>query len=265
MEPHSTAARAWLAGLEDKPAASLTLLCFGAAGSGGSQFMAWNRQLPPWLRVVAVQLPGRERRHREPPFTRLDALADALAAAIEAARLEPFACFGHSFGALLAYETIRALRRAGGTQACHLCVVGRDAPHLSLAYAKTYHLPDAELVAILRQHGAFDARLLDAMDLLRFFLPLIRADLEMNTEYVHRCEPPLTLPLTALRGTDDPVCDSTRLQRWSELTTGRFDERSCSGDHFFFRARPAELFEILSATLAPYADRSEEPASRPPG
>lgn len=254
MRAHSNKAPAWLSGLGEKSAASVTLLCLGAAGSGGSQFLAWNRQLPPWLRVVAVQLPGRESRYREPPLTDLAALSDALAAAIAAARLERFAFFGHSFGALLAYETTRALRRNGAAQPCHLCVAGRDAPHLPLGYVKTYHLPEAEFIEVLHRHGAFDERILASMDLLRFFLPVIRADLEMNTEYVHRFEPPLHLPITALRGIDDRVCVIERLRRWSELTLCRVDTHECEGDHFFFRARPAQLFTILTTALAPYSD-----------
>lgn len=250
-----TAPSTWLAGLDEKPAASLTLLCFGAAGSGGSQFLAWNRQLPPWLRVVAVQLPGRESRYREPPLTDRIALTDALATAIETARIERFAFFGHSFGALIAYETTRALRRRGAAQPCHLCMAGRDAPHLPHGYVKTYHLPETEFVEVLRRHGAFDERILGSIDLLRFFLPVIRADLEMNTEYVHSLETPLAQPITALRGIGDRVCVSERLQRWSELTTGRVETHECDGDHFFFRTRPAQLFAILTATLAPYSDQ----------
>jgi medium-chain acyl-[acyl-carrier-protein] hydrolase len=252
----------WLAGLVEEPTASLTLLCFGAAGSGGSQFLAWNRQLPSWLRVVAVQLPGRESRYREPLFTDRSALTDGVVAAIEAAQFERFAFFGHSFGALLAYETTRALRRRGGVQPCHLFVAGRDAPHLPHGYTKTYHLPEAEFVEVLRRHGGFDERILGNLDLLRFFLPVIRADLEMNTEYAHQIEPPLDLPMTALRGVDDRVCGTERLRRWSELTTGRFDSHECTGDHFFFRARLAELFAILITVLAPYADLSA-PAFNP--
>lgn len=253
----STRATPWLAGHTDLPPAVLTLVCFGAAGSGGSQFIAWNRQLPPWLRAVAVQLPGREARYREAPVKDWAVLATQVARAIAAQEFGPFAFFGHSFGALLAYETARALRRQGVAQPCHLCVAGRDAPHLPHGYPKTYGLPEPQFIEVLRGYGGFDERILGEPELLRFFLPVLRADLEMNTEYVHLPETPLALPITALRGTDDRVCSSARLAAWRELSTGPFAAGELGGGHFFFRAAVRPLLDRLATALAPHACRLE--------
>jgi medium-chain acyl-[acyl-carrier-protein] hydrolase len=243
----------WLAGTADKPQAALTLVCFGAAGSGGSQFIAWNRQLPPWLRAVAVQLPGREGRHREAPVKDCGLLAAELARAIGAQDFGHFAFFGHSFGALLAYETARALRRQGRAQPCHLCVAGRDAPHLPHGYPKTYALPEPQFIEVLRSYGGFDERILGEPELLRFFLPVLRADLEVNTEYVHLREAPLAMPITAMRGADDRVCTSERLAAWHELSTGPFTAHEHTGGHFFFRSGLRPLLDRLTSTLAPHA------------
>lgn len=252
----------WLAGLSEKPDADMTLVCFGSAGSGGAQFRAWNRHTPAWLRVIGVQLPGREERYREPLIKDHKVLAAELANVIAALPMKKYAFFGHSFGALLAYETARHLHRTRALTPHWLCVAGRDAPHLPHAYPKTYALPEPEFIKVLRSYGGFDERILESRELLKFFLPIIRADLEVNTEYVHRGDERLSIPITSIRGIDDKVCSADGIRRWGELTTGEFQCHEWTGGHFFFRDKLDNLLSILTSSLAARIE-SRESAFQP--
>ncbi|MDK2122753.1 thioesterase II family protein [Parachitinimonas caeni] len=239
----------WLIGLDAKPEARLTLVCFGSSGSGAIQFRAWNRQTPDWLRVAGVQLPGREARFREAPWHDLGALATAIADALGEQLTGPFACYGHSFGALLAFEVCRQLRRTGSALPQLLAVAGRWAPQLPHPYRKTYHLPDAEFIEVLAQYGGTDRRILADAELMRLFLPGIRADLELNTEYVYPPEPPLPLPLIALRGDADPVCSPPELAAWQAQTTAGFSLHTWQGGHFFEKAGQELVLGVVVEAL----------------
>lgn len=96
-------------------ASAIRLLCFPYAGGGTGTFRRWMQDLPEWIGVVPVLPPGREARTWEAPYTRVEPLVGALTAAIteDPALLhdQPYALFGHSLGALVAFETARALRR----------------------------------------------------------------------------------------------------------------------------------------------------------
>lgn len=108
------------------------LFCFPYAGGGASIFRRFPESLPPGVEVCAVQLPGREDRYVEPAFSRLPAAVAALAGALHAHLQPPFAFFGHSMGALLAFELTRLLAVApDAPQPDHLFVSGRRAPHLA--------------------------------------------------------------------------------------------------------------------------------------
>src|SRR5438552_7109196 len=118
----------WLACLKPRPHAAVRLFCFPYAGGGASAFRCWPDALPASIEVCPVQLPGRETRFREPPYTRLAPLAEALGHALRPFLDRPFAFFGHSMGALVAFELTRWLRRAGGPQPAHLFVSACAAP-----------------------------------------------------------------------------------------------------------------------------------------
>lgn len=238
----------WFSGMELKPSAKVSLVCFGSAGSGGTQFRAWNRLTPDWLRVLGAQLPGREVRHRETMLRDLDAMVGQIVSAL---RDVPgrIAFFGHSFGALLAFEATRRLRAEGRELPCWLFVAGRAAPHLPHAYRKTYHLPDGEFIEVLRQYGGTDSRILDETHQLQFFLPAIRADLEINTEYVHERSARFPVPITAVRGFDDPVCSRAELQAWEEMTTAPLDLHEWEGAHFFYKESQHRLLATFFSRL----------------
>src|SRR5580700_5593509 len=132
----------WFPGIRQRHGARLQLFCFPFAGGGTTAFRGWQEQLPASIEVWPVEYPGRESRFREQSFDNAAALAEAICAEAAAAIDRPFAFFGHSMGALLAFETARCLRQRQGTQPVALFVSGHGAPQLPPFRAPIRNLPE---------------------------------------------------------------------------------------------------------------------------
>src|SRR5437870_3798527 len=94
----------WVAFRKARKHARMRLFCFPYAGGGAPVYRAWPNDLPHEVEVCPLQLPGRENRLGETPFTRMEPLIDALTQALTPYLDMPFALFGHSMGAAVAYE-----------------------------------------------------------------------------------------------------------------------------------------------------------------
>ena len=228
------------------------LFCFPYAGSGGSQYMPWARQLGPGVEVCAVQLPGRENRLRETPHTRFPALMDETFAALRPHLDMPFVLFGHSMGALVAFELARRLRTEGAPMPARLLISGHRAPQLPNRRPPLAHLSDAALIAEVRaRYDGVSEEVLRHPDLMALLLPGLRADLALVEGYVCRPDEPLSCPISAYGGEDDPIVSEAELQAWRTQTSAEFTTRRFSGTHFFIRSARAELLAAVSSELAP--------------
>ncbi len=229
--------------------ARLRLIALPFAGGAASAYRTWQDELPAWVEVCPVQLPGRETRFREPPFTRLAPLVGSLAEALTAYPDRPFALFGHSFGALIAFELARELRRQGLPRPQRLIVSGRGAPHLPPRHAPFHLLPDRQLLDELRRLNGTPAAVLDHDELVRLILPTLRADFTAHETYSHTDEPPLDVPILALGGVQDRLAPFADLDAWRQHTAAGFELRMLPGDHFFIQSQRTLVLQCLSRYL----------------
>jgi len=179
----------------------------------------------------------------------MPALVDALADIIWPFVDTDFAFFGHSMGALVAFEIARELRRRGGIKAQMLFVSGRRAPHLRNSDALTYNLPEAELIAELRRLNGTPRELLEDRGVMRMLLPLLRADFELLETYQYRREMPLDIPIVVYGGVEDAEAPRNELLQWEDQTTAAFSLHMLPGDHFFVRSSQSILQTLLSHEL----------------
>lgn len=244
---------AWLKSSRPNPEAELRLFCFPFAGGGASVFARWGHLLPNRIEVTAVQPPGREERLGEPAFRRADQLIDELLPRLAPMADRPYALFGHSMGAFLAYETARALS-ARDRPPVHLFVSAQRAPHLPLNRPTSYDLPDARFEARLRALNGTDDAALESRELMELLLPLLRSDFELSETYVRRVQAQIDCPITVFGGASDAEVDRHGLAAWEEVTRGPVRIEMFDGDHFFLRPHVRELLQIIDTALSPVAE-----------
>jgi surfactin synthase thioesterase subunit len=225
----------------------LHLFCFPYGGAGASGYRAWAPFLPPGVVIVPVNFPGRESRFREAPLTRLDPLlADLMAT--PGLTSGPCAFFGHSLGALVAFELARELRRQGKPAPVLLAVSAYPAPQVHRDRPHVAHLPHDDFVATLREHFDVSAAILNDPILAEMALPVLRADLAIVESYAYRPEAPLEIPLLAFGGLSDPEASEEQIRAWQAQSTRPVRVRMLPGGHFFVNEqRQAILDEITQA------------------
>ena len=194
-------------------------------------------------------LPGRESRLREPAYTQLEPLVEALTREIFPLLDRPFALFGHSMGAMISFELARRLRSERGVEPDHLFISGRRAPQLPETDPEIHNLPEAEFITEVDRLNGTPKEVLEHKELMELLIPILRADFSICHTYNYIPGAPLTCSLTALGGTKDETADHEKLQGWCAVTTGRCRIRMLAGDHFFINQQQAAILPIIAETL----------------
>jgi len=230
------------------------LLCFPWAGGGQAGFKAWRELVSAEMELWLARLPGREDRIREVPSSDAGALISELAAAATAVTDRPYALFGHSFGALLAFWVAVALSGTSGRSPVLVAVSGARPPGSRPLDRPLSIMSDGELVATLLSFGGSDAEVLADPEIQELLLPAIRADVAMAEECNWRNGPVLGCPVAAFAGTGDWLAPPQLMLGWRRWTTAGFRLRVFPGGHMFPALAPDEvvagLAEELSSALA---------------
>jgi medium-chain acyl-[acyl-carrier-protein] hydrolase len=241
-------AAAWFPGIDR--ATGPRLFCFPHAGGGTSSTLSRAREGAE-LRIVPVRLPGRESRFSEAPFDRIEPLIAALAPAMERCLDRPFAFFGHSMGAIVAFELARELRRRGQPQPRMLIASGARAPRFRLHHVAPPDADDEELLSDLRRLSGTPDKLLGDEAALAAVLPALRADARLYRHYVYRPEQRLDCPIRAYGGEDDADITTAHLEAWAGETTAPFAFRRFRGGHFYLHTCHDEVLAALTEDLRP--------------
>jgi medium-chain acyl-[acyl-carrier-protein] hydrolase len=249
MNDRLPAMNPWIIRPRPNPRATLHLVCFPYAGAGASTFRTWPDRLADHVEVLAVELPGRESRFKEPPFDQLGPLVAAVTDALASELPGPFAIYGHSMGALLGFSVVHELRRRSRREPVHLFVSGRRAPQLPDALPM-HQLSRRDLLDRLRLLGGVPDAVLRNTELMDIFLPILRADIAVSEAKTVVPDAPLGCPITALGGVADPRASLDELQAWSSQTTAAFDCEMFPGGHFFIHTASGPVLDLLSRRLA---------------
>ena len=242
----------WLLQFRPNPSAALQLFCFPYAGVGGSAFFPWVGALPASIELQAVQLPGREGRMRERPLEQISAIVPFVADAIRARVDRAYAFFGHSMGALLAFEVARQLRSGGFPGPVHLFASARRAPHRPDRLPEIRHLPDGEfLEALRRRWDGIPAAVLREPELLQLLMASLRADVAVIETYTYIDGESLACPISVYGGEGDNSIEREDLLSWKEMTSGLFRLRMFPGNHFFIRTQYQDVIHAVIEDLLP--------------
>lgn len=235
----------WIICPQPHPQAHLRLFCFPYAGGSSVIFRSWTNSLPATVEVCAVEIPGRGRQIKLPPFNRIEPLVEAIASNIHPYLDKPFAFFGHSMGGLVSFELARLLRKKYAITPAHLFISGRRAPQVPNSKPPIHNLPEPAFVEELRHLNGTPKAVLENAELMQLFLPILRADFAVLETYVYTPEPPLNCPITVFGGIQDSEVGCDELQVWQEQTTATFSLNMFLGDHFFLHSAQSLLLESL--------------------
>jgi len=237
----------WLRRYAPAPEADTVLVCFPHAGGSATFYASMARALAPAIDVLAVQYPGRQDRRATPCIDDLGTLAAAVLPSITPWTGRRIALFGHSMGAVVAFETARLLEEAG-VDIASLIVSGRRAP--SRHRDEFVHRRDDDgMIEELKSLAGTDTAVLGDEELIRMVLPAIRGDYRAAESYRYRPGAPLRCPVVALTGDNDPKAGLDEVEAWQEHTAGRFRFRQWPGGHFYLSQYQAEVLDLLRSEV----------------
>jgi surfactin synthase thioesterase subunit len=232
------------------------LFCVPFAGGGPATYRLWPRHLPGDVEVVAVQLPGRSPMSREPLLDSIAEIVDVLHDAVVAHADLPFAIFGHSMGALVAFELTVALESTGAASPSHLFVSGRSAPDEPRTGRQIHALPDDEFLDALNEsYGGVPDVVRNEPELLALLLPALRADVRAWETYAPVGDRKVACPVHVYGGTMDTHPCPSALDGWQRVAERAISVRLFDGDHFYLagEARAALAADIVQRWIKPRA------------
>lgn len=226
----------------------MRVFCFAHAGGNASFFRDW-RGTADLVEFYPVQLPGHGTRLSEPPLTRLADIVDAFAEAAEPLLDRPFALFGHSFGAWLAYAAAQQIRTSYGQSTRHLFVSGNVPPPRSLNNDNILLKSDEEAYEYMNIISETPQELLNDIDFLNHIIPIFRNDINILRSYKDDNNQILNCPITAFLGCEDPLHLQASVLAWRDYTSGPFDHHLFPGDHFYLKKYRDELTLMIASSL----------------
>ena len=242
MRPAALPINPWFPTRQPNPNARLRVFCFPFAGGGASVYNGWGAALPSGVEVVAVQLPGRERRIMEKPFRKIPALLDALEPVLAPLLDKPFIFFGYSMGTRIALALAQRWQARGAPLPLGMVMAAAGAPHRERDSRE--ELDDPAFIELLRKYEGTPAEVFAHKELLDMVLPVLRADFSIADAVLPAL--PVRCPISAFGSHEDPHVRLEELELWRELTTtGDFRSRHFPGSHFFLRTAREQLLAAL--------------------
>ncbi|MCG5240289.1 thioesterase II family protein [Azospirillum doebereinerae] len=236
----------WLVRFNRRARPALRLFVFPFAGGSAMHYHRWPRLVPDEVDLVGIQYPGRCSRLTEPGLTEFATLVEGARHAVEPLLdVDRIAFFGHSLGALVAFELTRSLRAHGQRQPDHLFLSARGAPDSPATGSVPDTLSDADLIRFLKRLGGTPDTMLNDAGVMAMILPGLRADLEALTTWRPPAGDPLALPVTTLAGIDDHAFPPDSLAGWARATTGPFAARLFPGGHFYLTDHNEAALDVV--------------------
>ncbi len=214
------------------------LVCFPFAGGAASAYNNWVKRLSDLIDVCAIQLPGREDRIMEKPYRNMEMLVCDITEELKKLN-KRLVLFGHSMGGKIAYEVAKKLEDEGcGAEL--LIVSGSRVPNVPEPNP-VYQLSDEAFLDAIKRFNGMPKEITENRDIMNFFLPMLRADFELDEKYYSPGVTILNCPIIALGGKEDSEANEKDISRWGDFTREKFAYKVFDGGHFFIKQSEAEV------------------------
>ncbi|WP_329382334.1 alpha/beta fold hydrolase [Streptomyces sp. NBC_01351] len=238
----------WVRRFHPSTGTGRTLICFPHAGGSAGYWYPLAQTLAPTAEVLVVQYPGRADRLGEEALTSIEELADAAYEALRPWLAGRPVFFGHSMGAIVAFEVARRMERETGRSPDRIVASATGAPSDRVDEGIRF-LDDEAVLAAVMDLGGTDLAFADQTELVELLLPAIRGDLEAIENYRAGPEAVVACPITVFTGETDPKVRPAHADAWRRHTLAAWDLQVFAGDHFYFTAEPELFADRLTAVL----------------
>jgi surfactin synthase thioesterase subunit len=232
------------------------LFCLPCAGGSSTAYDSWKDGLGDLVEPLPIHLPGRGTRFLDPVVTNVPVLVEQIIDGIGSCLRPPYALFGHSYGALLAFEIARSCRRSGLPSPAMVFIAGFRGPRTPAFSIAAAESSDEDLVNWLEEGSGARDPVLEHPDFRRLFLDVLRGDLTAIAGYQYTAEPPLKCPIVAFAGEHDSVAPRREMLAWRHETAERFNLHVLPGRHLFVRTAESQLLPLIGKELATLATDS---------
>ncbi|MFB7216143.1 thioesterase II family protein [Streptomyces sp. NPDC056255] len=223
------------------------------AGGSARVFDALVSALPPEIRPIALDLPGRGRAWRETPATTADDAVDRLLRQIEGIDGE-FAIFGHSLGAYLGLALAARLEEVEGGVRCSTLFASANSGPVAAVLpfdGSALLTDDEEIFRITAASGGSVAQqVLDHPQLRTRAADLLRADFALSESFLRKQRRTVTeADIVVCCGTDD-IFSAQQLEQWRLNSTSRTQIHRLPGGHFYLEQEAAQVAAVVTGHLA---------------
>ncbi|WP_311567530.1 thioesterase II family protein [Photobacterium arenosum] len=212
--------------------AKVNLICFPFAGGSASVFYPWAARLPAHIQLLAYQPPGRAQRMAEPACMSIQDYMDDIWQDMKSITDKPFILFGHSMGALLAYEVIKKLDVHKICMPVKAVFSAAKSPWKNNRAKLISHLRDNDFINELKIKGGFPEQILNNKELMELCTPYIKSDYSIVEDYCSEKKYKLSVSSIVLSGMDDEISDN-ELAEWGDVFSQVPEIHSFPGGHFF--------------------------------
>lgn len=239
----------WFPYNQMRSSSQFRLFCFPHSGGVASIFRSWQSCFPSSYEICPIQLPGRENRFAEPLLHSVSDVIQSLYPAIQPFLDIPFALFGHSLGAILAFELIKKIRKEGASHSsATLFVSACSAPHHLSDKSQLHKMPDAEFLRELEGYKAMPRQLLESPEAIKVLLPRLKADFTIFETYRNIENPDLVdVPLVAFGSEEDELVPLDHLKAWEKHSLNFIKVELLSGGHFYYLQKLPDLAQRIVA------------------
>jgi len=237
----------WINQFELRPQANVKLFCIPFAGGNSQIYSKWHQYLHSDIEVNAIQLPGRDSRKNESFATCLHEIAEEICQVLSVTE-QKIAFFGHSMGALIAYEVTKRMEKTG-KQVCNLFLSARPSPDMPQRFKRS-HLPRDQLISHLDSLGGTSSSILMDDGLMDNAIPVIRADYALLEGYCCSSnDSAIQTSSTLFSAENDAFVPRSHVANWKKYLPKNTSMHSFSGDHFYLNSHPQQLFSCIENEL----------------